>query len=107
MTRLRSENYKSYIVNPGETRFCELLQSGTPPPRLITDWEEEYQKRLKLYEFRSYLRGGNLDPEEVDELLAMKFHKDYLYSKWIKDELDEDAERQKLKDLGYFQGENA
>jgi len=76
------------------------------PPKLIRDWGEEIEKKYRLYEFRISMRGGSILQQEVDELLAMRLHKDYLYTEWMMDRLDkikEDTERQKLIDRGYFQ----
>lgn len=100
MSRLHSEDYRGGIVPPAQ--LCKFLSEKRQPPKLMRDWEEEYQKKMRLYEFRIIMRGGVLNQEEVDELLAMKFYKDYLYGKWIMEDLDEDGERQKLKELGYF-----
>lgn len=73
------------------SRMLQMMQEKQPRPKVILDQEERIAAANRALEFKQ-VNGGIITQADIDEVVAMKFELDSLYTQWVEGKLDSKVE---------------
>ncbi len=75
-----------FMSPKGVDNMLKLIKDKVPPPPEITELKEEIERRTNAAEVRTSITG-EVDEDEVMQIVALKIRLDTLYGKWCEGEL--------------------
>ncbi len=75
-----------FMSPKGVDNMLKLIKDKVPPPPEITELKEEIENRIHLAEIKTSITG-EVDKDEIMQIVALKLRLDTLYGKWCEGEL--------------------
>ena len=75
-----------FMSPKGVDNMLRLIKDKVPPPPEITRLKEEIEHRTSVAEVKTSVTG-EVDEDEVMQIVALKLRLDTLYDKWCEGEL--------------------
>ncbi len=83
---MRFVSPKGFMSPKGVDNMLRLVRDKVPPPPEITQLKEEIERRTNAAEVKVSVTG-QIDDNEIREIVALKLRLDRLYASWAEGEL--------------------
>lgn len=75
-----------FMSPEGVNNMLRLIKDKVPPPPEITELKEKIEQRTNVAEVKASVTG-EVDEDEITQVVALKLRLDHLYGKWYEGEL--------------------
>ena len=75
-----------FLTPEAVSRALELIKGSYRPPQIVT-LKNEIEVKTKALELKLSV-SGQIDQEEIDEIVRMKLELDRLYARWVEGEIE-------------------